>query len=86
MFMVSFTGQCIFAFSASVNLLIVGNTKDTQTAEAVKCFSMFSHDSWSHDEKQVVNRGFEKTRFLLQQFFTLLDRPVCSCYVYSFVG
>lgn len=81
MFIVLFTGQCILAFSASVNLLIVGNTKDTQTAKAVKCLNMFNHDSRPHDEMKPVNRGFEKMRFLFERFFTLLDEPVCSCYV-----
>ena len=62
------TSVCLF--------LIEENTKDTPTAKAVKCFNVFSHDSWPDNRLELLNHGVEEVNFLLQHFSTVLDRWV----------
>ncbi|KAK0135416.1 Zinc finger protein 862 [Merluccius polli] len=54
------------------------NTKDIPAAKAVKCFNVFSHDSWPDNRLELLNHGVEEVNFLLQHFSTVLDRNGCS--------
>ncbi|XP_056453175.1 TOG array regulator of axonemal microtubules protein 1-like [Gadus chalcogrammus] len=58
--------------------LLEENTKDAPTAKAVKCFNVFSHDSWADNRLELLNHGVEEVNFLLQHFSTVLDRNGCS--------
>ncbi|XP_030219014.1 zinc finger protein 862 [Gadus morhua] len=58
--------------------LLEENTKDAPTAKAVKCFNVFSHDSWADNRLELLNHGVEEVNFLLRHFSTVLDRNGCS--------
>lgn len=83
MFAALLTGLCILPFSVCL-LLIEENIKDTPTAKAVRCFSVFNHDSWPDDKLELLDYGVEEVKFLLEHFSIVLDRLVFLCYMSYF--
>ncbi|XP_078146195.1 zinc finger protein 862-like [Centroberyx gerrardi] len=57
--------------------LLEEKIKDTPTAKAVRCFTVFNHDSWPDDKLGVLDHGVE-VKFLLEHFSTVLGRNGCN--------
>lgn len=65
-------------------LFIEENIKDTPTAKAVRCFSVFNHDSWPDDKLELLDYSEEEVKFLLEHFSTVLERFVFVLHVSYF--
>ncbi|KAJ8349850.1 hypothetical protein SKAU_G00249800 [Synaphobranchus kaupii] len=55
--------------------LLEENTKETPIAKAVRCFTVFNHDSWPDDKQELLNHG-EEVDFLLEHFSTVLSSRI----------